>query len=287
MQYPFRLRRAGIALAGAALLLAGAAGANAAGGPQPGTGQHKVRAADAVLVNPAMAPGSELQFISVEPCRILDTRLAGGPLNNSSRAFSAIAPYTAQGGLAAGCGIPASAVSIQVNVGATQVTSVGFVKAWATGSAQPNASILNYNPNAAASNMVTVPLNASGSFTLMTNQRAQLFADVAGYYVKPLYASLVGMTFDVDGTTELGPAVWQGIQSGLVSFERLSVGEYTLTFDRNVSKCAPAATDYIFPIVHEISVDTDFSEDSTVYVSVKDSSTGVPDDTTFHLSLTC
>jgi hypothetical protein len=281
MRTPFHLRRAGIALAGAALLLAGAAGADAASGPQPGTGQRRPAIAAAALANPAMTPGSELQFIAVAPCRILDTRIAGGALTASSRDFSAVTPYDAQGGLADGCGIPATAVSLQLNLGAiSQGNSTGFVKGWASGSPEPNASLVNYDPSGAVANMVTVPLSASATFTLRTNRSAQVFADVAGYYVQPLYATIDGS----DGATA---SVLNGIASGLVDVVRTDIGEYQVTFNRNVTACVPAATDYTFPAVHEISVDASFSQDSTVFVSVKDSSTGVPDDTVFHLSLTC
>ncbi len=280
MESPFRLRRVGIAVAGAALLLAGAAGAGATSGPRPGAGQAKAVRAAIAAVNVAMAPGSELRFIAVAPCRILDTRVAGGVLNSTSRSFSAVAPYTVQGGAAAGCDIPASAVSIQVNIGAiSQGGTAGFVKGWATGAAEPNASLLNFDPSGPVANMVTVPLSPTDTFTLKTNKAAQLFADIAGYYVKPLYATIDAQSGSI--------GVFSGVQSGLVSADRSSVGEYTLTFDRNVTNCVAVATDYLFNPVHEISIDSNFSNDSTVYVSVKNSSTGAPDDTIFHISLTC
>ena len=212
MRTPTHLRRAGIVLAGAALLLAGAAGANAAGGPQPGTGAHRT-IAPSLLTNPAMAPGSDLQFVAVAPCRILDTRVAGGPLNTSSRVFSAVAPYAAQGGLAAGCGIPAYAMSLQVNLGAiSQGGSAGFLKAWASDTPEPNASLVNYDPSGPVANMVNVPLSAGATFTLKTNRSAHVFADVAGYYVQPLYAT-------IDGRTASTPSSWRRA-SGLVDATR-------------------------------------------------------------------
>lgn len=284
MQNPFHLRRAGIALAGAALLLAGATGANAFSGPQPGTGLKRPAVADSALANPAMNAGSELQFISVAPCRILDTRVAGGALTATSRVFSAVAPYATQGGLAAGCEIPASAVSLQVNLGAiSQAGTEGFVKGWATDTPEPNASLNNYQANQTEANMVTIPLSESDTFTLKTNRSAHLFADVAGYYVKPLYAS-------IDAQNGEEATVWDGVSSGLVDVVRIGEGEYEVTFDRNVTKCVGVATDYWFPVTREISVDTTVPRpdaDSIVAVSVKNSSTGAPEDTVFHLSLTC
>jgi hypothetical protein len=280
MEKLFRLRRVGIAVAGATLILAGAAGASAARGPQPGTGQPQAHRAALAAANPVMTAGSELRFVAVAPCRILNTRVAGGVLNRSSRSFRAIAPYSAQGGAAGGCGIPAAAVAIQVNIIAvSQARTTGLVKGWATGAAEPNALLLQYDPSGPVANMVTVPLGPTGRFTLKSSAKAHLLADIAGYYVRPLYA-----TIDATGGTI---AVFSGIQSGLVSTARSAVGEYTLTFNRNVTNCVPAATDYLFTEVHEISVDSNFSNDSTVYVSVKNSTTGASEDTVFHISLTC
>jgi hypothetical protein len=282
MRTPIHLRRAGIAAAGAAILLA-----NAAGGPQPGSGQHRPTLAASALTNPAMPPGTDLQFVPVEPCRILDTRKAG-PALHGTRSFDASrSNYTSQGGKASTCHIPDIAMAVQLNLGAiSQAGKTSDVKGWAVGNPQPLASMVNYNPSGPVANMVTMPIDPLGNFNLQTPGTAHVFADVAGYYVQPLYATIVGLQ-DPSTGAEIGPVVWKDIQSGLVGVVRTSVGEYELTFSRNVSACAPAATDYVFSDIHEISVDTDFSQDSTVFVSVRNSSTGVPEDTTFHVTLTC
>jgi hypothetical protein len=280
MRTPIHLRRAGVALAGAALLLAGAAGANAAGGPQPGTNALRPALA-AEAVNPAMAPGSDLQFVNVEPCRIVDTRKAGGALHGTRTFDASLGSYAAQGGKAATCNIPEVAMAVQLNLGAiSQKGSTSDVKGWALGTAQPLASLVNYNPAGPVANMVTMPVDPLGRFNLQTPGTAHVFADVAGYYVQPLYAS-------IDGTDGVNAFVHENVQSGLVSAVRTATGEYELTFNRNVTACVALATDYLFTPVHEISTDSDFSQDSTVFVSVKDSSTGAPDDTIFHIALTC
>lgn len=84
------LRRAAVAAAGAALLVLGAASADA-GGPQPGTEQGRSVAPRPALVTPATAAGSELRFVAVAPCRIIDTRVAGGRLPAASRTFDTTA----------------------------------------------------------------------------------------------------------------------------------------------------------------------------------------------------
>ena len=281
MRTPTHVRRAGIALAGAALLLAGAAGANAAGGPQPGTNAHRPALAANALANPAMEPGSDLQFVSVEPCRILDTRKAGGALHGTRTFDASLASYASQGGKTSTCNISDVAMAVQLNLGAiSQANSTSDVKGWALGNAQPLASMVNYNPSGPVANMVTMPVDPLGQFNLQTPGTAHVFADVAGYYVQPMYAT-------IDGTDGVNAVVYANVQSGLVSAVRTATGEYELTFSRNVTACVALATDYLFTPVHEISTDSDFSQDSTVFVSVKDSSTGTPDDTIFHIALTC
>lgn len=274
------LRRAAVAAAGVALLVLGAAGADA-GGPQPGTERSRSLAPRLALANPATAAGSELRFVAVAPCRIIDTRVAGGRLTAAARTFDTTATsYAAQGGKAGSCNVSAVATAVQLNLGAiSQSGSTSDLKGWATGTPEPTASLVNYNPSGPVANMVTVPVDTSGRLTLKTPGSAHVFADVAGYWVKPLYVS-------VDATTA-PPTVHAGASSGFVGVVKDGTGSYRVTFDRNVSRCAPAATDYLFASVHEISVDSDFSLDSTVYVSVKNSATGAAEDTIFHLVLTC
>ncbi len=282
MRTPIHLRRAGIALAGAALLLAGAAGANAAGGPQPGTGKHLTIAA-ADLTNPAMAPGSDLQFVNVEPCRILDTRKAGGALHGTRTFDASLSSYASQGGKASTCNIPEVAMAVQLNLGAiSQKSSVSDVKGWALGNAQPLASMVNYNPAGPVANMVTMPVDPLGRFNLQTPGTAHVFADVAGYYVQPLYA-----TIDGDGSDGVTATVNNDVASGLVSVTRTDVGAYELVFSRNIAACTPTTSDLDFGGSHIVQADAVFEQDSTLHVAVKDSTTGAPEDTIFNVSLTC
>jgi hypothetical protein len=224
-----------------------------------------------------MAGGSEAQFITVAPCRIIDTRVAGGMLASTARNFKAVAPYAAQGGAAAGCGIPAGITAVQVNVGAiSQLSSAGYVKGWATGATEPHASLVNFDKSGPTANMVTVPVNGSGNFTLKTSGKAHLFVDIAGYYVKPLYVSLTP-----------GGAVYAGISSGVVSTTHPSTGFYTVTFNRNIRSCAAVGSDMIFSGTRDISPDvTNNADANTVNLQVTNSS-NANEDTFLTLSLTC
>ena len=74
--------------------------------------------ADEPVVNTIGDPDKDLSFTPVAPCRILDTRLAGGPLApGAPRSFvvAGTAGFGAQGGREGGCGIPAGAAAVEMN----------------------------------------------------------------------------------------------------------------------------------------------------------------------------
>jgi hypothetical protein len=270
-----RLAIAGVVVVG--LTTAGGVSLAVAGDSSPNGHGAASTPSKALIASPALAPGSQAQLINVTPCRIIDTRVAGGVLVTSSRDFTAVGPYTSQGGNAAGCGIPAGITSVLMNLGAmSQFSSAGFVKGWATGTTEPNASLVNFNTSGPVANMVVVPVSASGHFTLKTNAKAHLFVDVAGYYVKPLYVAVTP-----SGTVDAG------ISSGVVSTARSATGTYTVTFDRNVRNCAAVGNDIIFSGTRDVSADVTFDPDpNTVAVRVTNSSDAL-EDTYFTLSLTC
>ncbi|MET3921943.1 hypothetical protein [Arthrobacter sp. UYEF20] len=120
-------------------------------------------------------PATPGAFASLAPSRILDTRNA-----------SAVAPDTALSFQVAGVnGIPASVAAVVFNLTVTGPKSFGFVTAYASGTARPNASNLNFNTGQDVPNMVTVPVGADGKVTVFNRSggTTQLIADVAGYYL--------------------------------------------------------------------------------------------------------
>lgn len=220
-------------------------------------------------------PGSDFVFHAVAPCRILDTRFGGGALNNAIRTFNARLSLAAQGGNAAGCGIPTNAEAVQVNLGAIPVAANGYVKGWETGQAQPLASLVNFG-NFAIANMVTVPVNGSERFDLRVVGRAHVFADVAGYYTKPAYVAV----------TPTG-GIWNGIASGVTSVTRTSTGRYSITFDRNVTKCAATASSLTWATNNDVSPDNNPAYGGNqVRVGISDAANN-PANEYFYLSLNC
>jgi hypothetical protein len=117
------------------------------------------------------AAGGPYQVFTVEPCRVLDTRLGSG--DDFGGAPHALAPdesmsidvtegFIAGQGGEADCGIPfPEAKGVFVNVAAVPVSGFfnNHLKAYPFGSPEPNAAILNYDPGSfAISNAVFVAL---------------------------------------------------------------------------------------------------------------------------------
>ena len=267
-----RTRRVVILGALTTLLVAGGAAAQSASSPNPAPSGSLGPSKSIVLPG---SPGSDFVFHAVAPCRILDTRYGGGPLQNATRTFSARTGLAAQGGNASGCGIPTNAEAVQVNLGAVPVTSGGYVQGWETGKPQPLASLLNFG-GAAIANMVTLPVNSAEQFNLRVTGKANVFADVAGYYTKPAYVAV-----------SPSGAIYDGISSGVVSVTKTSTGRYDVVFDRNVAKCSPTASSIIWASNTDPSPDNSASYGgNTVKVGITNSSNTFVDDY-FYLSLTC
>jgi len=120
-------------------------------------------------------PSTAGSFKSLSPARLLDTR--------NSSAVAANTPVSFQ--VAGVNGIPASVAAVVFNLTVTQPKSLGFVTAYASGAARPNASNLNFSKGQTVPNLVTVPVGANGKVTLFNSSpgTSQLIADVSGYYL--------------------------------------------------------------------------------------------------------
>ncbi|WP_332601919.1 polysaccharide deacetylase family protein [Arthrobacter sp. S2(2024)] len=124
------------------------------------------------LAGTATASGT---FQPIAPNRFLDTRNSTAVAPNGTVSFQV-------GGIS---GIPATVSAVTFNLTVANPTSFGFVTAYASGTARPNTSNLNYATNQIVPNLVTVPVGADGKVTLYSQSSgtAQLIADVSGYFL--------------------------------------------------------------------------------------------------------
>jgi len=134
---------------------------------------------------------ADLVYTPVTPCRLIDTRLAGGTLSPGvPRSFKVTGDTTSQGG--ANCGIPVGpATSAMVNFVAVNPAGRGNMQITPFGQALPLASIINYSNTAgtALANGLAVALcnpaaaTCTNDVTIQANVSAvDLVADVQGYF---------------------------------------------------------------------------------------------------------
>ncbi len=133
----------------------------------------------------------DLLFTPVTPCRIIDTRLAGGPIAaGTTRNFvvTGTTSFSDQGGTSGGCGIPAGSPAAVINYVAVGPAGPGDLRVVPAGTPIPTASILNYAPvgNLNIANGVATPLFTGALAFHITVQAdvsaTDLVADVLGYF---------------------------------------------------------------------------------------------------------
>ncbi len=136
---------------------------------------------------------ADLVYTPVTPCRILDTRLAGGPIAaGATRDFLVTGDTTAQGG--ANCAIPnGPATAAVLNFVAVNPAGAGDLRVTPFGTAMPLASIVNYAavPGLNIANGLVVTLCDPATTTCTQDITLQadvsgtdVVADVQGYFRK-------------------------------------------------------------------------------------------------------
>lgn len=137
----------------------------------------------------------DLVFTPVQPCRVVDTRVAGGPIAaNGSRSFLSVAisagtGFAFQGGSSTDCGVAAvGASAVALNVTAVTPGIAGFATVYPHGSSRPLAASVNYTAGAIVNNTVIVripnPLTTN-DFTIYTFGQSDFVVDIVGYFSPP------------------------------------------------------------------------------------------------------
>jgi hypothetical protein len=170
---------------------------------------------------------SDLTYTPLQPCRIVDTRVAGGAIGaNQSRAFNALVAqggnFTAQGGMGHDCQSLTSseAAAVVINITAVGPSTAGYATAYPYGFARPATSSLNYTAGTIVNNTVITripsPIN-SKDFTLYSFAAADYVVDIVGYFAPPVSTEL-------DITTRAAQAVISANSEGYVRYAECPVG---------------------------------------------------------------
>ncbi|MCU1497995.1 MAG: hypothetical protein JWM47_1948 [Acidimicrobiales bacterium] len=144
---------------------------------------HKI----APTTGPTAVPTGSAGYVAVAPCRIVDTRVAGGALaTDGQRSFRVTGTgLDSQGGAAAGCGVPAGAQAVEASVTAVGPSGNGYARVWPAGQSMPNATFLNFTAGRSVTNTGSLSLATSGASQLSlanTGGTTDYVIDVAGYF---------------------------------------------------------------------------------------------------------
>ena len=114
-------------------------------------------------------------FKALGPTRVLDTR------NTSPVGADAAVSFRVAGAK----GVPSGALGAIFNLTVTSPQSFGFITAYPSGTARPNASNLNFSAGQSVPNLVSAPLGSDGRIALFNRSagKAHLVADLAGYFL--------------------------------------------------------------------------------------------------------
>jgi hypothetical protein len=131
---------------------------------------------------PATSIPANLDFHTVTPCRLIDTRQASG-LFGGPTLPPGISRVLRVGGF---CGVPTTAKAVAVNATVFNPPGFGNVRFFpGDGEQAPATSTLNFQPGIARANNAILMLSSSGTGTLATQSSvagAHLIVDVTGYF---------------------------------------------------------------------------------------------------------
>jgi hypothetical protein len=140
-----------------------------------------VRAPGQARIQAVTASSAPLPFVAIDPCRMLDTRITGGPIaSGTSRTVMLTG---------APCGIPSSAAAVSANFVVFDILGTltnGVLVIYPAGSPGTSQALVNWSPSSGQiDNASAVPLGTAGAITVQPNQGAgsiDLVIDVNGYY---------------------------------------------------------------------------------------------------------
>jgi hypothetical protein len=156
---------------------------------------------------------SNLVFIAITPCRLMDTR-AGSAGSGKTGQFG---PPSLPGGQPrvvpipeSTCGVPvAAAYSLNIVSITPQGQAVGYIAAWPDDKPWPGTVILNAPFGGIVDNSAIVEAGADGGIAVQATDNADLVIDMNGYYI-PAAAGPQGSTGPQGPEGSQGPAGPQG-----------------------------------------------------------------------------
>jgi DNA-binding beta-propeller fold protein YncE len=121
-------------------------------------------------------PVAPLQFVTVPPCRLVDTRQTDDPIQGGTSRNFAI-PQLGD------CNIPDTAAAYALNVTVVPQHDLGYLTIWPTGEGQPLVSTMNSFDGRVKANAAIVPGGYQGMVSVYASDTTQLILDINGYFI--------------------------------------------------------------------------------------------------------
>ncbi|KRD80302.1 hypothetical protein ASE43_05400 [Lysobacter sp. Root983] len=162
-------------------------------------GPQVAKAGPEITPNALGDAATDLVFVPISPCRLFDTRLAGGAIAaNTVRSFdvTAVADYSFQGGAASNCngaGAAGSFAAAVINFTTVTPSAAGYITAFPFGATQPLAATVNYGGGDIRGNLATVALDQGSSaneLSVYSFAQTHLVGDIIGYFINPQATAL-------------------------------------------------------------------------------------------------
>ena len=138
--------------------------------------------AESLPISVAVVPQPGLDFYTINPCRVFDSR-SGAPLASGVPRSIDVA--------GSGCGIPANAEAVAVNVTVVGATGTGHVSLYPGNYPQPATSTINFRLGMDRANDAILELATDNTGTLAAtafvsgNGTTHLILDASGYFLPP------------------------------------------------------------------------------------------------------
>lgn len=118
-----------------------------------------------------------LQLVAVTPCRLVDTRLTGGPIQGGTVRNFTIPQL-------GGCGIPPAAAAYSLNVTVAPHGPLGYLTIWPEGDMQPYVSTMNSPDGRTKANAAIVGAG-NNSVSVYVTDTTDVILDINGYFTAP------------------------------------------------------------------------------------------------------
>ncbi|MEQ1700067.1 MAG: hypothetical protein ABMA25_08155, partial [Ilumatobacteraceae bacterium] len=131
-------------------------------------------------VVPLPAALSAIDYRSVTPARLLDTRATGVTVDGQSQGLGQVLAQIKLGINAAGRGgVPIDTPAVTLTVAVVSPAQAGFLTVWPCAEDQPNSSNINFQAGVTTSN--TVVTSIKGGICFFSSSTTHLIADVVGF----------------------------------------------------------------------------------------------------------